>query len=1041
MTYSYSKNDNQNSNTEKLLVFKDNVLQEVSTQEAYSSDSIIYRTNRENSPTFLKQEDVNLLDTFEIESTFNLISDKVELHILSPDQQLRYSDHNFNQYGVNRYKFEQEEKISSLTFYPEKDAILNGFGTGDSVIVYNILRDKFNSREEDKVFFIEEISPDRTEIKAYSVNISEDELVKEVESIQSNLQQLEYLEKYKLNFQENRLFTLVNISTFLEDGKNYLIVKLYEPIPVDILSKDTFNVCEEIADTVSYSISVEFINQPTTFPSLKGPNFNIQVDRESSNPSEYFDKQTLDLQVEEENYKSISLYNKKDIVINVDYSDFSNFVHFSSAEERLRNFRYKLSKIQQYELEKSNLTLSGSLSTISARLTRLDNLIEEIVSNFDHYDRFLFFQSGSLSWPKTNNNYPYVNQSISDSTSVQFFNNRITESQIFDEDNIHRLINTVPEYIRDNEDNAPFILFIDMVGEYFDNVWLLIDGLSQKYNSDNRLEYGISRELVSEMLTNFGIKLYDSDRSFDNLLNTFTGTNLTGSEEQTQYFVSASNIPTPVDDYQKQIYKRLYHNLPLLTKAKGTEKGLRSLINIFGIPENNLLIQLNNGLNSSKLPFYGPETLFSSSLSRIRLDNTGSLVDQGSTLSKFISIIKDPELYTEDLHIVQVGFSPTDFVNNYLISGGFIESSFNIDEYIGDPRLSREDSYKLLENKRSEILSSGSVERYNLVDLFRTIRFYDNTLFKMVKDFVPARTKTLTGIVIKPGLLEKSKIKQPQAKWSKQDNIRNNSQLDYTSSYFSNFEITSLIEVAELSGDNAGGFKSGSLQGSYESFTFTNGGYNTAFTDKTILPQGGYGSKLYRDEAKITGEFGRQFYGNSIYYRPSFLKVADTDVSSRNIFKRVKATKIDTCFLQGIIICESSPTPTPTSTPPAVSSTPTPTPTSTPPAVSSTPTPTPSTSSIPGTSPTPTPTPSPIDCELEINAAAPSPTPTPTSTPPAPSASSPSTPTPTPSPIDCELEINAIAPSPTPTPTPTSSPPSPSITPTPSETPIVGEGE
>jgi hypothetical protein len=39
-----------------------------------------------------------------------------------------------------------------------------------------------------------------------------------------------------------------------------------------------------------------------------------------------------------------------------------------------------------------------------------------------------------------------------------------------------------------------------------------------------------------------------------------------------QTLVSASNYQTPGQDQQKGIYKRLYSNLPLLLKSKGTNR-------------------------------------------------------------------------------------------------------------------------------------------------------------------------------------------------------------------------------------------------------------------------------------------------------------------------------------------------------------------------------------------------------------------------------------------------------------------------------------
>jgi len=54
---------------------------------------------------------------------------------------------------------------------------------------------------------------------------------------------------------------------------------------------------------------------------------------------------------------------------------------------------------------------------------------------------------------------------------------------------------------------------------------------------------------------------------------------------------------------------------------------------------------------------------------------------------------------------------------------------------------------------------SGS---YDLNDYIRLIKFYDNSLFKMIKDFTPARAGLASGIVIKPTLLERYRYPQPR---------------------------------------------------------------------------------------------------------------------------------------------------------------------------------------------------------------------------------------------------------------------------------------
>ena len=47
-------------------------------------------------------------------------------------------------------------------------------------------------------------------------------------------------------------------------------------------------------------------------------------------------------------------------------------------------------------------------------------------------------------------------------------------------------------------------------------------------------------------------------------------------------------------------------------------------------------------------------------------------------------------------------------------------------------------------------------------DYIRLIKYFDNSLFKMIKDFVPARTSLASGVVIKQTLLERNKYPQPQ---------------------------------------------------------------------------------------------------------------------------------------------------------------------------------------------------------------------------------------------------------------------------------------
>jgi hypothetical protein len=83
-------------------------------------------------------------------------------------------------------------------------------------------------------------------------------------------------------------------------------------------------------------------------------------------------------------YQINSILAEKGIEINIDYSDYSEFVHFSSAKTRLENFYYKLSLIESYT---SNSNLSSGSSNIYASSSQIiwDNKINEIITNFDGY--------------------------------------------------------------------------------------------------------------------------------------------------------------------------------------------------------------------------------------------------------------------------------------------------------------------------------------------------------------------------------------------------------------------------------------------------------------------------------------------------------------------------------------------------------------------------------------------------------------------------------------------------------------------------------
>ena len=951
-----------------------------------------YTVKRLEEEQFLEQKDSNLLNVFEIDSEFDSTSDNIEIHIYSLVDELLFSDYEYTKYKVERNGSTDPKSISTISIDPVQDSKSYGFWEGFVRLKYNFIKNLFSTNRSNPKLFVEGISPDRTEIKLYSLELQDQEILSKVLDLKQNYK-TPYVERLGLNFLNNDIFQVINFDILFENQKNYFIVKLYRPLDTSFDIKDECIFIQEVGDSVGFEVTSEFIASEEVTPKLRGPNFQGVSKISLSNPTKYVSKTDIELQISEENYKSISLSSNKEPLISVDYSDYENFIHFSSAEERLRNFKLKLDTINSYELEKASLNSFTTSSFYSDRIKFYNDKIYNIVENFSHYDRFLYFESSSFSWPKNSNSFPYTPQSSSTAESVAFFSSQLTSASLFDTNNIHRLVNSVPEYIREDSDNTPYNIFIDMIGEHFDNIWIYTKQLSEKYNSDNRLNVGAPRDLVADILRNFGLKLYSSDSNFESLFNTFTGEFYPTGSEQINYFLTGSNFPTPVDDYQKEIYKRIYHNLPLLLKSKGTEKSIRVLSNIFGIPSQSLSVDYYGGLNSSLTPFYSPDLTISGSENRILIDNTGSLVP-GDTLSYYTSIERPNTDYTQFLHSVEVGFSPTDNVNNFIISSSQ-NSSFDIDDYIGDPRLSFNSSY-------NKFPTSSFTDRYDLYDYIRQLKFVDNTLSKMIKDFTPARVNPFTGVIIKPSLFDRSKVKQVEAKWSKNTiNQWSGSDLDYTGSFYEdNFLLTGVKNSVKVEGGDGGSFGSGSVSGTFENPILLNE-QSTVFSYFTPLENGGYGTLISRDESKFTGEFGTEVSRNgSVEYSESFIVASSRNLNSSNPFKRSNLRLVS----EGIIpFVPTSPTPTP-----FITSTNTPTPSTT-----ATYTPTPSTSPTIGLSSTPTPTTTPTSTTTQ----------TPTTT-----ITSTSTNTPT----------NTTTPTPTPSVTATRTPtqtPTRSHTPTPTVTP------
>ena len=848
--------------------------------------------------------DKELISTFDLNTLYKPEAHEIELHVYSIDGELLQSNHKFSgQAYLQDSETAGKEGASGLTLNPEKDALDLGYEYGGVRLLYNFIDNLFSEVKDGLDFFIEEISPDRTEIRLLTTKLDDESVVKYVNEIRQKLESTSYYSDFRLNFKKNQLEVGLNINTQTYKDGTSVIVKLYQPLPTRFTTKTVLTLDEIVSNAVAFEIEAEITTDEITVPYLKGPNFNLDLSEESSIPSQYLNYDELFSFPTSNNYRELkSLFEEKSINISLDYNDYTEFIQFSSAQERLLNFKYKLDLVESYQTNIDLIEASpNNQSGISGSRDYYRGLINNVLENFDHYDRHLYYESGSTSWPKNNNVKPYIN--ATGSITGSWLTNQQTLASAFDSTNPNQLINTVPTYLREDTNNAPYETFINMLGQHFDNLWIYSKAVTDKYDADNRLDKGISKDLVQDALKNFGLKLYTSNRSTEDLFKMFTGEFYQPGEEVVNSFVTASNNPTSEENYRKEVYKRIYHNLPLLLKSKGTERGVRALINSFGIPTLNssgshtgLYVRTQGGHRTNELVNLGPQQSNTSSLANIKIDNTGSIVS-GSTLSIDTSINKRPTEFTDQIHSVEIGYSVAEYQDRQILNA-LTASGFNIDNIIGDPGLAYSSSYDALNTQATSILKDNS---YNLQEFVRLLKFYDNVVFKMIKDFIPARSNTATGIIVKPHLLERNKIKQVEL--GGRQNINNSVDVAFTG----DITITGSIEVGNITGSYGGSFggkeyikatdydwsSSNEWSGVFDS---SSNQYISSYTETVITPDGTAEYEYHNhEETKFDGEFSG-----------SFINISDGELNRSNTYKydRTIPVSFTYTFFDQSIDCE-----------------------------------------------------------------------------------------------------------------------------------------
>ncbi len=415
------------------------------------------------------------------------------------------------------------------------------------------------------------------------------------------------IERYKTYMVKDNQFYLMVNDKLGADGKSRK-VKL----------KQTLENCEKL-DKVYFAEKrlpdyedtirlVPFVDRPDDGIFLRIPNLNSSenpINFEGTNFKTHDDllgsDSSLNFDLEEKLVSGSLLkiqpnidYQKTSVDLTEDLDDtgFGNFVHFSSAETRIKNFEKKLSLIEDHNANSASLL---SISSSADRVSDIEKRRQRVVNSFDPFENYMYFQSSSYvsssvgqfhdtAWPKTNSSEPYTLAAIGSSQANTWFNNMIASASSYDNRNVNSLRNSLPEHVYSDTKNNVFLEFMDMVGQQFDEIWGYVKGLTDVNKRVEKLSEGISKDVAKAFAQTLGLQLY-SGNDLMILPEYLLGKNTDGSDK----FESAQEQVT------EEIWKRILANLPFFIKAKGTERAVKGLLSCYGIPSSILRVREYGG--------------------------------------------------------------------------------------------------------------------------------------------------------------------------------------------------------------------------------------------------------------------------------------------------------------------------------------------------------------------------------------------------------------------------------------------------------------
>jgi hypothetical protein len=540
---------------------------------------------------------------------------------LQPKNQITYTD------PENNVDYRLPAKPWQINLFNEFNNL--NIQKGEYRIAVNFFTNLIGSYESQKLK-IDEISPDRTELRLRAIDPDDSEFLEQItnyiQSVGNAVTRLTSTESYRtllVNFSRNQTALFTNSVVIGE----YVYVKLYEPLADDIEKDFKCWIVEEQRPTYIDRVTLETFGLGITEPTRKlaGPNWDASDGASTSTDTglkNWNDILGSSVTTSQQLVDSVFSGSLSGIDLNIDYSDFNNFVFYSSATERVKNFKYKIGLIEYYNSQLNTLgSISGS--TAITNIQEFTNLKNSLIGGFDEFEKYLYFESSSTPftydlpladpnvsyitgsyidpWPKTTTSRPHTLYSSTSSIAQEWYSTLLDNADIYDRANYNSLINGVPLYLRTNPDNEGLETFIHMLGQHYDIIYTYIRNVSKIYSRDEHPKYGVPNELLYSVAKQFGWSLTDGNQ-YKDLWEYVLGTNEAGIPITGSNTVGDASLPGK--DMTYHIWRRIVNNLPGLLKSKGTKRSVKALLSCYGIPQSMISINEYGGPRIERPPVY-----------------------------------------------------------------------------------------------------------------------------------------------------------------------------------------------------------------------------------------------------------------------------------------------------------------------------------------------------------------------------------------------------------------------------------------------------